>query len=352
MKSEVIIIGAGLSGLLAARLLKKQGISVVVLEARDRIGGRIDTRKSALDTPIEMGATWFGLKHKNLVSLLHELGIGSFEQYMKGTAYFESFSMAPPQPVELPPEPPSLRIAGGTAQIIKALAESISTEALYLNHPVKRISFEDQLVRVETVSTIFEADKVIATVPPALLVDAIEFEPKLPADLVEVARTTHTWMQDSIKLALVYKEPFWKKKGFSGTVFSNVGPITEFYDHSDVTNSKYALCGFISGGFGSLPGSIRQAKVNQQLERTFGKAALDYLEYEEVNWANEPFTKNVKGLNNFPHQNNGHKVYQQSWFDHRFFLAGTETSSEFGGYMDGAVYAARHACKLLLSSIA
>ena len=228
MKSKVIIIGAGLSGLLVARLLKKQGVPVVVLEARNRIGGRIDTRRSALDTPVEMGATWFGLKHRNLVGLLHELGIGSFEQYMKGTAYFESFSMAPPQPVELPPEPPSLRIAGGTRQIIKALAESISTEELFLNHPVKRISFDRPLAKVETENRTFEADKVIATVPPALLIDAIEFEPKLPHDLVEVARTTHTWMQDSIKLALVYQEPFWKEQGLSGTVFSNVGQSPSF----------------------------------------------------------------------------------------------------------------------------
>jgi len=59
MNKKVIILGAGLSGLLTATLLKKQGFSVRVLEARTRVGGRIHTAQLALDTAVEMGATWF-----------------------------------------------------------------------------------------------------------------------------------------------------------------------------------------------------------------------------------------------------------------------------------------------------
>lgn len=56
-KADVIVIGAGISGLAAARRLHDEGYSVIVLEARDRIGGRIWTN-NALGIPLDMGASW------------------------------------------------------------------------------------------------------------------------------------------------------------------------------------------------------------------------------------------------------------------------------------------------------
>jgi monoamine oxidase len=56
-ETEVVIVGAGLAGLAAARMLQDRGRSVVVLEARDRIGGRIWTQTAALDYPVDLGAS-------------------------------------------------------------------------------------------------------------------------------------------------------------------------------------------------------------------------------------------------------------------------------------------------------
>jgi len=56
-ETEVVIVGAGLAGLSAARMLQDRGRNVVVLEARDRIGGRIWTNTSALDFPVDLGAS-------------------------------------------------------------------------------------------------------------------------------------------------------------------------------------------------------------------------------------------------------------------------------------------------------
>ncbi len=62
---DVLIVGAGLSGLSAAYYLKKAGIDAVVLEARERCGGRIFTvRAEGNNTPVEMGATWFAAVKK------------------------------------------------------------------------------------------------------------------------------------------------------------------------------------------------------------------------------------------------------------------------------------------------
>ena len=69
----VLIIGGGLSGLLTGYRLKKEGVPFQILEARDRVGGRIHTINGTSNTPVEMGATWFTDQHKNLIGLLNEL---------------------------------------------------------------------------------------------------------------------------------------------------------------------------------------------------------------------------------------------------------------------------------------
>ncbi|KAA3464415.1 lysine-specific histone demethylase 1-like protein 3-like [Gossypium australe] len=57
VRKNIIIVGAGPAGLTAARHLKRQGFSVVVLEARDRIGGRVYTDCSSLSVPVDLGAS-------------------------------------------------------------------------------------------------------------------------------------------------------------------------------------------------------------------------------------------------------------------------------------------------------
>jgi monoamine oxidase len=88
-------------------------------------------------------------------------------------------------------------------------------------------------------------DYVISTLPQALFASDIDVT-RHYRKTDHIAEETHTWMQDSIKVAFVYTEPFWRNKNYSGTLFSNVGPITEFYDQSNAELTKFALCGFIS----------------------------------------------------------------------------------------------------------
>ncbi|WP_298542912.1 NAD(P)/FAD-dependent oxidoreductase [uncultured Aquimarina sp.] len=342
MKSEVLIIGAGLTGLLLAYRLKKNGITVKVIDARNRIGGRIYTLRSKNETLIEMGATWLSTQHHKLFALLEELEIPVFEQFMEGIALFEPLSTAPPQQIQLPiNQQPSYRIQNGTISLITKLAESLDKEELILNEKVTHINYLKNRFEVHSKSTTHYADKVVSTIPPMLLVNSIQFNPLLPKNVIDIANKTHTWMGDSIKFGISYKQAFWKENNYSGTVFSNVGPITELYDHANVENTRFALKGFLQNGIYMHTKDERRFKVLNQLQKLFGDQALEYLAYEEMVWKLEPNTSISSEKFIFPHQNNGHDCYQNSFYDNSFFIGGSETATKHAGYMEGAIQSAQ-----------
>jgi monoamine oxidase len=77
----VVVVGAGLSGLAAARTLVAAGQDVVVLEGRDRVGGRTEGGHLADGTPIELGGQWIGPTQDRMYELVAELGLEWFRTH-------------------------------------------------------------------------------------------------------------------------------------------------------------------------------------------------------------------------------------------------------------------------------
>ena len=342
MPNKIIIIGAGLTGLTLAYLFQQKGLAVQIIEARGRHGGRIHTLKSESNTPIEMGATWFGSKHKHLLQLLNELDISYFPQFNLGKSLFEAMSFTAPQEFEVPPNAaPSFRIVGGTQRLIEELVRRVGEENILLNTQINSIiDRNENILLIDNNENTYQANKVISTLPPNLLLSTIQFEPSLPEDLVHISNNTHTWMGESIKFAVEYKKPFWRNRGYSGAIFSHAGIASEIHDHCNFENSGFVLKGFLGGAAGRMNFEEREKRLIAQLFKYFGADANDYIKYSDRLWVNEKHTYSAYQAAVLPHQNNGHLIFQSAVFGNKFFIAGSETARHFPGYMDGAVASA------------
>ena len=85
-RADVVVVGAGLAGLIAARDLRRAGKSVIVLEARNRVGGRCYSKSlgAGASDVANLGATFIGPTQRRMLALAKELGIGVFPTYNTG----------------------------------------------------------------------------------------------------------------------------------------------------------------------------------------------------------------------------------------------------------------------------
>ena len=338
---NIIIIGGGLSGLTLAYLLSKKNYNPTVLEASSRLCGRIQTVKGNLETPMELGATWFSDMHPNLLNLIDELGLKKYHQFSKGKSFFQTKSFEPPQEFFVSEsESPSYRLAGGTQQLIDTLAQRIPKENIKLNTRIAAVTEVENELLVETSQgEKLKASKVILCLPPQLASSQINFLPALSDNIATILPTVQTWMLGSIKFVMEYRNPFWREKGYSGMLYSHAGIVTEMYDHTNSQEDKFGFTGFLNGSASSYSQEVRKEFALRQLAKLFGDEILNPISYTDKIWADE-FISGGNQLIQRPHQNNGHVLLQESYMNNKLFFSGTETATQFGGYMEGAVISA------------
>jgi monoamine oxidase len=365
-KRSVVIIGAGLSGLYSAYLLKKHGIKATVLEARERIGGRIHSIRPQLgeannhEDPgyFDMGPAWFWPEMNPLFKgLVNELGLVAFEQYSDGNYLIDESRDKAPRvyPAAYMNQSSSHRLEGGMMSIVNGLLEALPPDSVILNTQVTAITKTDSngylLKATQDGQQInIEADYVITAMPLRLLIQSIQFEPALPSTMQKKMQSLPTWMAAHAKIIAIYPTPFWRAQGHSGSAMSYLGPIAETHDAS--TNLKEgqlgrgALFGFMgvnAPGRKTAGEDTLKAMSIRQLTRIFGPLAAEPLSVELLDWTREPFTATYDDGANLTHSVYG-LVPANGGAEHPHLLfAGSEAATRNGGYLEGALEAAETA---------
>ncbi len=329
---NIVIIGAGLSGLYAATLLQKH-YKVTVLEARERTGGRILSVEG-----FDMGPSWVWSHQHHILQLIQENNLQLFAQYTEGLALYDT-----PKGIEAftpPPSAPSGRIRGGISTLIKALEQKLLVDTIKLNAPVTHIEKSEDEIIVRTDRETYKADIVLNTLPPRLAAESINYLPRLPSESIRTLSEIPTWMGNAAKCTIEFETAFWRKHGLSGFAFSHVGPLGEIHDAC--TQDKAALFGF----FNAHAPDKSPDTVRAQIQRLFGDDAKQIKNIYITDWTKERYTSvaaDHRALSAHPDYGFNARAY-----DDRVIFLGTESSFQEGGYLEGCVVSVKRVVKELI----
>lgn len=405
---DVAIIGAGAAGLGAARAFDNSGISIVVLEARDRLGGRGHTIMAAPGIPFDVGCGW-----------LHSADQNSFVEIAR-QLNFEIDSTRPPWREQsfdsiFPPKERAdfnrtldafydrLDEAASTGRdcaasaylepgnrwnsMIDALSTyingseldqvSIIDTAAYedteinwrvregygaliaaygapcpvaLNAEVRLIDHSGKRVRIETSRGTLSAAKVIVTAPTNLLADeAVRFHPSLPAK-VDAARGLPLGLADKVMLSLDQPEMLPKDGNLRAAPMRTAMGSFHLRPFGEA-----CIEGFYGGRFArQLEDAGDGALAAQAIDEIVGLLGSDFRRrlkpLAESRWAHDPFARG-----SYSHALPGHagdRAVLAAPVDGRLFFAGEATSPEFFSTAHGARDSGERAAREVLASLA
>lgn len=346
MQTENLIIGGGISGLYLAYKLAQQGKDFLLVEARDRLGGRIDNHQG-----LDLGPTWFWPGQRRMAELAQELGISIFEQQNQGDMLYEDPNVQSERIPSQQYQMTSYRTEGGISRFIQGLEDKISSDKILLNHQVTALSKTDNGITVsfsqESPNTTFSAKRIFLALPPRLVARNITFNPTLGEEVEKSMLSIPTWMAGQAKAVIQFEQPFWRDQNLSGQAFSRLGPLMEIHDASASSGAPYALFGFIGG-------TPKQRKemgeeqlkiaITQQIIRLYGTDTPTPLSITIKDWSGDRLTSTEDDMEPLSsHPNYGLPKAMINLWDGQIMFTGTEVASSEGGYLEGALVAAEDA---------
>jgi len=409
---DVAIIGAGAAGLGAANALKDSGLSVIVLEARDRVGGRAHTILAAPDVVFDVGCGWLHSADENSFVLIAEaLGfeinrdLPPWRERAYGKAFpqidraefiraLEDFYDRAEDAAEIVrrtgrDEPASRCLEPGNRwnPMIDAISTYVNGSeldrvsildmdayedsninwrvrrgygalvaayaaacSLALNAQVTLIDHSGKRVRVETSRGTLTADRVIVTVPTSLIAnEAIRFHPELPAK-VDAARGLPLGLADKVTLALDEPEALPKEGNLRGATMRR-----EMGTYHLRPFGQPCIEGFFGGRFARQledagDGAIAAAAIDEIVGFLGNDFRRKLKPLAESRWAHDPFAQG-----SYSHALPGHagdRAVLAAPVDGRLFFAGEATSPNFFSTAHGARDSGERAAREVLQTLA
>jgi monoamine oxidase len=347
MQTETLIVGGGLSGLALADELERSGADYILVEARDRLGGRVLSHTSN-GSQFDLGPAWFWPGQPLMASLIGRFGLEVFEQFSLGEIAFEDREGRVQTGAGFSSMQGSYRINGGISALIKCLADQIPDERMYLEHRVVALDRQNTGITATIKSAmgdvVIKARNVVLALPPRVANQSMEFRPSLPEDAARSLSAIPTWMAGQAKMLAIYDEPHWRHAGLSGDASSQKGPMVEIHDASPKTGGPYALFGFV--GF---PAEIRQRHraelidlAKAQLVRLFGAEMGGPADLIMRDWAEDDLTATPEDqISDGRHPDYDYPLSTNGLWKGRLLFGSTEIATAFGGYLEGALVAAR-----------
>ena len=346
MQTDILVIGAGLAGMALANRLHREHRRFLLVEARERAGGRILIHEEG-GAAFDLGPAWFWAGQPRVEALITELGLTAFEQYCRGDLVYEHRDGVVERGRGFSSMQGSLRVDGGMSRLITGLARTLPAKRLLTATRLVGLGDRGRMVRAQVRQgadeLTIDARQVVLAMPPRLAVHHIAFDPPLEPSVRQAASDVPTWMAGQAKVLAIYDTPHWREAGLSGDAMSECGPMVEIHDASPASGGPYALFGFVG-----VPPAIRQAhrhevlrQAGSQLERLFGAALGKPRALMMQDWAGEPLTA-TPADHSGPAQ---HPAYgRPSALSHlwqgRLHFASSEMAPHFGGYLEGALEAA------------
>ncbi len=357
---DVVVIGAGVSGLTAALLLSEAGLKVTVLEAATLPGGRIRSLKNQKTNEYiaDLGPTWVWPEYQPIVARwLARLGLKTFAQYETGSAVIQMSTDHPVMRRPVPGQHGIRRIVGGTGAIIDQLVSALPEGSIRTAAPVSRISIQDRSVEIaiagRTPGRLRSRHVVLAT-PLRIASSNIEWTPALDGNLLEQMTATPTWMASQAKAVVVFDRAFWRQEGLSGRIASQVGPLAEAHDHSRHDEAVHAIFGFIG-----WPAHIRkehsrdlEGRIGEQMAHCFGSRARGIRQIHIEDWADNSLVctpLDLRGPQNHPEVISD--VFRQLHADGKLAFAVAEVSARSPGLIEGAFDSGEVAAGNILQSV-
>lgn len=355
METDILIVGGGLSGLALADRLAQAGTDFMLVEARDRLGGRILTQDVA-GGKFDLGPAWFWPGQPHMQALAARFDIPVFEQFSTGDLVYQDQSGAVHRSRGHSSMQGSYRLAGGMGALTDALVGQLDPLRVMRQTRLERIQHApDGMIahlNHNGVPLTVAAKQIVLALPPRVIADIVTFEPALADTQMRALGNVPTWMAGEAKIIAVYDTPHWRDAGLSGDAMSRRGPMVEIHDASPMEGGPYALFGFVG-----LPADIRAEHKDEmaklavaQLTALFGAAMAEPKAILFQDWATVPeIARPADRRTVGGHPASGLPASLRDLARHGMHFASTETAHATRGYLEGALEAAEATAKACAS---